>query len=206
MRPPAGPGSVEHEEAKEQASGEQGAACEAFSPGGLDFGRGELAVVERGDGGLDCVEFGGVPAGELEVLVDGAVTAASQQESGGADMEHGKARVLPPDIEHADQCSEGEFDLILDSSQLGLQIHESIGHPIELDRVLAGALAKDPAQRYQTAADLRGDLKRLKRVDTGATPVATRQPAASRRWRTTAVSYWLALQPNVWSRTFTAGR
>jgi TldD protein len=26
--------------------------------------------------------------------------------------------------------------LILDSSQLGLQIHESIGHPIELDRVL----------------------------------------------------------------------
>jgi TldD protein len=36
----------------------------------------------------------------------------------------------------ADQCPEGEFDLILDSSQLGLQIHESIGHPIELDRVL----------------------------------------------------------------------
>jgi TldD protein len=36
----------------------------------------------------------------------------------------------------ADQCPEGCFDLILDSSQLGLQIHESIGHPIELDRVL----------------------------------------------------------------------
>jgi TldD protein len=36
----------------------------------------------------------------------------------------------------ADQCPEGEFDLVLDSSQLGLQIHESIGHPIELDRVL----------------------------------------------------------------------
>ena len=36
----------------------------------------------------------------------------------------------------ADQCPEGEFDLIVDSSQLGLQIHESIGHPIELDRVL----------------------------------------------------------------------
>jgi len=36
----------------------------------------------------------------------------------------------------ADQCPEGRFDLILDSSQLGLQIHESIGHPIELDRVL----------------------------------------------------------------------
>jgi TldD protein len=36
----------------------------------------------------------------------------------------------------ADQCPRGKFDLILDSSQLGLQIHESIGHPIELDRVL----------------------------------------------------------------------
>jgi len=36
----------------------------------------------------------------------------------------------------APQCPEGRFDIILDSSQLGLQIHESIGHPIELDRVL----------------------------------------------------------------------
>ncbi len=36
----------------------------------------------------------------------------------------------------ADQCPEGVFDIILDSSQLGLQIHESVGHPIELDRVL----------------------------------------------------------------------
>ena len=39
-------------------------------------------------------------------------------------------------LHSADQCPEGEFDLILDSSQLALQIHESIGHPIELDRVL----------------------------------------------------------------------
>ena len=36
----------------------------------------------------------------------------------------------------ADQCPQGVFDVILDGSQLGLQIHESIGHPIELDRVL----------------------------------------------------------------------
>ena len=36
----------------------------------------------------------------------------------------------------ADQCPETTGTLILDSSQLGLQIHESIGHPIELDRVL----------------------------------------------------------------------
>jgi len=36
----------------------------------------------------------------------------------------------------ADQCPEGVFNIILDGSQMGLQIHESVGHPIELDRVL----------------------------------------------------------------------
>lgn len=36
----------------------------------------------------------------------------------------------------ADRCPEETGHLILDSSQLALQIHESIGHPIELDRVL----------------------------------------------------------------------
>ncbi len=35
-----------------------------------------------------------------------------------------------------DQCPAGECDVILGGSQVGLQIHESIGHPIELDRVL----------------------------------------------------------------------
>jgi len=39
-------------------------------------------------------------------------------------------------LHSADQCPAGVFDVILDSSQLGLQIHESVGHPIELDRVL----------------------------------------------------------------------
>src|SRR5215467_2890 len=36
----------------------------------------------------------------------------------------------------ADQGPQGVYDIILDGSQLGLQIHESVGHPIELDRVL----------------------------------------------------------------------
>src|SRR5215831_14241879 len=39
-------------------------------------------------------------------------------------------------LHKADRCPEGNMTLVLDSSQLGLQIHESIGHPIELDRVL----------------------------------------------------------------------
>ena len=36
----------------------------------------------------------------------------------------------------APQCPAGRMTLILDSSQVALQIHESCGHPIELDRVL----------------------------------------------------------------------
>lgn len=36
----------------------------------------------------------------------------------------------------ADSCPQGKYDVILGSSQLGLQIHESIGHPSELDRAL----------------------------------------------------------------------
>ncbi len=40
------------------------------------------------------------------------------------------------DLLTADICPTGEFDLILDSNQLALQIHESCGHAVELDRVL----------------------------------------------------------------------
>jgi TldD protein len=36
----------------------------------------------------------------------------------------------------APECESGSVDLIIDGSQMGLQVHESIGHPTELDRVL----------------------------------------------------------------------
>ncbi|HET7686728.1 MAG TPA: TldD/PmbA family protein [Candidatus Limnocylindria bacterium] len=36
----------------------------------------------------------------------------------------------------APQCPSGEMTVIIGASQLGLQVHESCGHPIELDRVL----------------------------------------------------------------------
>ena len=38
-------------------------------------------------------------------------------------------------LTEADECPQGEFDIVIDSTQMALQIHESIGHPIELDRV-----------------------------------------------------------------------
>jgi TldD protein len=41
----------------------------------------------------------------------------------------------------AEACPEGEFDVILDTNQLTLQIHESCGHPSELDRALGMELS-----------------------------------------------------------------
>ena len=41
----------------------------------------------------------------------------------------------------AKQCPSGEMTLILDGSQTALQVHESCGHPIELDRVFGSEAA-----------------------------------------------------------------
>ena len=57
-------------------------------------------------------------------------------------------------LHKADQCPEGVFDIILDSSQLGLQVHESVGHPIELDRVL-GMEANFAGMSFLTVDKLR---------------------------------------------------
>ena len=52
------------------------------------------------------------------------------------------------------QCPEGARTIILESAQLGLQIHESIGHPIELDRVL-GQEANFAGMSFLTVDKLR---------------------------------------------------
>ncbi|MCC6918735.1 MAG: TldD/PmbA family protein [Alphaproteobacteria bacterium] len=40
------------------------------------------------------------------------------------------------DLLEAPNCPEGRMDLVLSPDQMVLQIHESIGHPLELDRIL----------------------------------------------------------------------
>jgi TldD protein len=65
-------------------------------------------------------------------------------------------------LHQCDQCPAGMKDIILGGSQMGLQIHESIGHAIELDRVLgdeanfAGMsfLTVDKLRTLQYASDI----------------------------------------------------
>jgi eukaryotic-like serine/threonine-protein kinase len=53
------------------------------------------------------------------------------------------------------------------------------GLPLEFDHIVAKALEKDRDVRYQTAADLGSDLKRLKRSSSGAVTAATPKPGAT---------------------------
>jgi TldD protein len=62
----------------------------------------------------------------------------------------------------APQCPSGEMDVILEASQVAIQVHESCGHPTELDRVLgmeasfAGTsfLTTDRLDRFQYGSEV----------------------------------------------------
>jgi len=58
---------------------------------------------------------------------------------------------------NAPDCPSGEFDLVINPNQLFLQIHESVGHPTELDRVL-GSEAAFAGRSFLEPGDLKKDL------------------------------------------------
>ncbi len=66
------------------------------------------------------------------------------------------------ELSAAPHCPTGDMDLLLDPDQMILQIHESIGHPLELDRILgdernfAGTsfVTKDMFGSYRYGSDL----------------------------------------------------
>ena len=56
--------------------------------------------------------------------------------------------------------------------------------PVKLEEIIGKAIEKDPDFRYQTAAELRGDLKRLKRDTDSSRPVS----GSANRWPTGSVA------------------
>ena len=60
--------------------------------------------------------------------------------------------------------------------------------PAEFDRIIAKALEKDPDIRYQTAADLRSDLKRLRRASESVSVPAATPPPPRRRFSWTLLA------------------
>ncbi len=95
-------------------------------------------LVETG-GGMDATAVG-----ETETQRRSYPQAFGQFETGGYEVVRrldfpGHAEEVASEavaLLTADECPSGTTDLILDSSQLALQIHESVGHAIELDRIL----------------------------------------------------------------------
>jgi len=95
-------------------------------------------IVETG-GGFDATAIG-----EQETQRRSFPQSFGQFETGGFetvrrwDYEGNAARIAEEAVAllGAADCPEGEKTLILEASQLALQIHESVGHAIELDRIL----------------------------------------------------------------------
>ena len=62
----------------------------------------------------------------------------------------------------ADECPAGTTTVVLDSDQMMLQVHESIGHPTELDRVY-GTEAAYAGTSFLKPEDLGSPALRLRR-------------------------------------------
>ena len=101
--------------------------------------RTEQELVEAG-GGIEAtavneneVQLRTYPQGSGGQLVTGGFEAVR-----GLDLPGNARRIAEEALALLDapQCPSGEMTVIIESSQLAQQVHESCGHPIELDRVL----------------------------------------------------------------------
>lgn len=85
--------------------------------------------------------------------------------------------------------------------------------PVELCRIITGLLSKERDSRFQSAAEVEGELRRLQRIsESGRLPVAQAVPVARRSWRgrgflyvsavltvliLAAVLFWFAMGPKI---------
>ena len=112
----------------------------------LAFGNGDMQIRSYPNSfGGDYSTFGYEFVEAMKLLENGPIIAEEARE-----------------LCYAPVCEAGEKDIILDGNQLALQVHESIGHPTELDRVFgyeaayAGTsfLTPDKLHHYQVGSPL----------------------------------------------------
>jgi len=129
----------------------------------LDFGLAKLAEAPYGVEGMDTLTAVGIAVGtpyymSPEQLMEQEVDARSDLFSFGVLLYQMATGTLPftgKDIKVV-------FNKILNSAPLSLS-QSNPGCPTELDRLIQKSLEKDRDIRYQTASDLRADLKRIQR-------------------------------------------
>jgi TldD protein len=130
------------EEARTFASTE-GALCEQVT---IETGGGISAMAVHGDE----VQVRSNPCSH-----EGRAMQAGYEHIAGLDLAHSGPQVAEEAIAllTAPQCEPGRTTIVLDGQQLALQLHESVGHAVELDRVL-GTEASYAGTSFVTVADL----------------------------------------------------
>lgn len=99
----------------------------------------DQVVIESGGGiAATAVREGEVQIRSYPSALDGSYRAAGFEFVEELDLVSHAPRIAEEAARllTAETCPSGNMTIILDSNQLVLQVHESVGHPVELDRVL----------------------------------------------------------------------
>ena len=159
-------------------------------------------IMLRGDGYVKLLDFGLAKLTSMQTNPDiteagrvlGTLNYMSPEQAMGQPLDHRtdifSLGVVLYELATGRRLFEGQseaavYDSILHKDPPPLREFAPI-MPVEFDQVVRRALEKDPARRYQSAADLRRDLKRLQRGSemTDAARIASRERRAASRART----------------------
>jgi eukaryotic-like serine/threonine-protein kinase len=159
----------------------------------LDFGVAKLRDLEMAEAGDDLTRS---PTGQLtgEGKIIGTIAYMSPEQAEGKPVDPRSdifaVGVLLHEMATGDRPFKGDTNVSIISSILKdnpapvTDLNPRL--PADLARIIRRCLAKDPARRYQTAADLRNDLEDLKQdVDSGVSAVTARPvvpPRPAVRW------------------------
>jgi len=157
----------------------------------LDFGLAKLLHAEPVDAGATAVAT--EPLTDPGLIV-GTLPYMSPEQVEGKPVDHRSdifsLGVILYELTTGQRPFKGETSaslvssILKDTPPLASDISSAV--PRDLGRIIRHSLAKDPAQRYQTAVDLRNELAELQQdLSSGSLPAATESPRARwnrRRW------------------------